>query len=1439
MKRKLLPLLFAILLVFSICMLTACDLSGITGTPQGPADNKEEPKDPDDNNATTEHEHKLVNHKAVPPSCIVEGNIEYWSCSICGKYFIDANGVNETTQISINKTDHLYDSDDCCIICKHDKYTKGLSYSISSDGTYYSVTGIGSAKVKDIAIPPTYQGLPVVRIGYEAFKDCSSLTSITIPDSVTSIGTLAFDDCSSLNAVYISDIAKWCAIYFSDSHSNPLYYAKNLYLNGELVTDLVIPNGVTSIGSSAFYNCSSLTSITIPDSVTSIGEDAFCRCSSLTSVTISDSITSIGDLAFWGCSSLTSVTIGNDVTSIGRSAFEYCYKLVEVYNKSSLTITKGSNNNGNVAYYALDVYTDTSIPSKVDHRDDGYIFYIDGDTVYLLGYSGNDTELTLPENYNSKNYEIYKYAFYERSSLTSVTIGNGVTSIGDYAFSGCSSLTSVTIGESVTSIGWYAFLDCTSLTSVTIGNGVTSIGHSAFLDCTSLNAVHITDIAKWCAIDFSHFVSDNPLYYAKNLYLNGKLVTDLVIPDGVTSICDHAFRYCSSLTSVTIPDSVTSIGEDAFYNCGGLTSVTIGNGVTSIGYHAFEDCSSLNAVYITDIAKWCAIVFGSNPLSYAKNLYLNGVEIQGNFVMPDGVTKIPSYTFKNCTNLISVTIPDSVTSIGDYAFEDCSSLTSVTIGNGVTIIGEWAFNYCSSLTSVTIGNSVTSIGDYAFRYCSSLSAVYITDIAKWCAIDFGDYVANPLCYAKNLYLNGELITDLVIPDGVTSIGERAFEDCSSLTSVTIPDGVTSIGGMAFSYCYKLVEVYNKSSLTITKGSKDNGNVAYYALDVYTDTSIPSKVDHRDDGYIFYADGDTVYLLGYIGNDTELTLPENYNGKNYAIYQYAFYERSSLTSVTIGNGVTSIGYNAFYNSSSLTSITIGNGVTSIGDGAFWCCYKLVEVYNKSSLTITKGSYDNGYVGRYALNVYKDTSIPSKVHHRDDGYIFYVDGDTVYLLGYNGNDTELILPENYNGKNYEINKYAFYKCTSLTSVTIGNGVTSIGNNAFNGCSDLIEIIDGVQYVDTWVIGCDTSVTTVTIRKGTKGIAYRAFHNCENLTSVTIPDSVTSIGKEAFRDCSSLNAVYITDIAKWCAIDFGNYTDNPLYYAKNLYLNGELIEGDLVIPDGATSIGIGAFYYCSGLTSITIPNSVTSIGNYAFYNCSSLTSITIPDSVTSIGKYAFEGCSSLTSITIPNSVTSIGWSAFYNCSSLNAVYITDIAKWCAIDFGDYYANPLVYAKNLYLNGELVTDLVIPDGVTSIDDFAFSGCSSLTSITIPDSVTSIGDRAFFRCSSLTSVTIPDSVTSIGVYAFYGCDSLTSVTIPDSVTNIGDYAFAYCSSLTSVTIPNSVTRIGEYAFRDCSSLTDVYFTGTEEEWNEISISSSGNSYLTNATIHFNYVPED
>ena len=345
-----------------------------------------------------------------------------------------------------------------------------------------------------------------------------------------------------------------------------------------------------------------------------------------------------------------------------------------------------------------------------------------------------------------------------------------------------------------------------------------------------------------------------------------------------------------------------------------------------------------------------------------------------------------------------------------------------------------------------------------------------------------------------------------------------------------------------------------------------------------------------------------------------------------------------------------------------------------------------------------------------------------------------------------------------------------------------VTSIGDFAFSDCESLtsVTIPDSVTSIGNQAFDGCSCLTSITIPNSVISIGNSAFYNCKSLTSITIPDSVTSIGDYAFSDCSGLTSI--------------------------------------TIPDSVTSIGNSAFS-CSGLTSITIPNSVTSIGASAFRYCSGLTSITIPNSVTSIGDYAFSGCSGLTSITIPDSVTSIGNCAFYSCSSLKNITVSSNNKNYTSEDG------------VLINKDKNELMQYPIGKNE------------TAYTIPNGVTSIGDGAFYWCYGLTSITIPNSVTSIGDRAFRSCSGLTNLVLPDSMEEIGSYAFDDCSSLSYVVIPKNIKKIDSLAFSSCKKLKDVYYKGSKSDWkkikNEDSQSIDTNEGIKDATIHYNYTPDE
>ena len=546
-----------------------------------------------------------------------------------------------------------------------------------------------------------------------------------------------------------------------------------------------------------------------------------------------------------------------------------------------------------------------------------------------------------------------------------------------------------------------------------------------------------------------------------------------------------------------------------------------------------------------------------------------------------------------------------------------------------------------------------------------------------------------------------------------------------------------------------------------------------------------------DGNLYTKDGTALVQYAIGKEDTSFEIPNNV----ISIGDYAFYKCSTLTSITIPDSVTSIGEDAFSDCSSLTSVTLGNSVTSIGDGAFHCCYGL------TSITVDeKNSY------------YKTI----------DGNLYTKDGTTLIQYATGKEDTSFEIPDSVTS----IGDYAFRGCSNLTSITIPDSVTSIGDYAFRGCSNL---------------------TSITIPDSVTSIGSEAFYKCSTLTSITIPDSVTSIGEDAFSDCSSLTSVTlgnsVTSIGDGAFHGCYGLTSITVDENNSCYKS---IDGNLYTKDKTTLIK-----YAIGKedASFEIPSSVTSIGWGAFSGCSNLTSITIPDSVASIGDCAFSGCSTLTSIIIPDSVTSIGECTFYDCSSL-------------------------------------TNVVIPDSVISIDN-SFQFCSSLTSITIPDSVTSIGSEAFSYCSSLTSITykgtksqwkkiegsqdiaktikctngtvvVPSAkkkkeiskkarivrwgiaigtsfvllvaITTIlfntvfwhktidgityaykdGSYVVLDADKeIESADIKSRVglkkiTEIQDSAFSGCYRLTNVVIPDSVSVIGASAFRKCSNLKSI-----------------------------------
>ena len=610
--------------------------------------------------------------------------------------------------------------------------------SVKTIPAYAFATSVGPSHVRPSIKTVTISD-SVTNIGYAAFMECTVLDTLTIGKNVKSIGNDAFRSCQSLTSI------NWNAVSVDSlSEDNQVFQRAGVNESGITVT---FGSGVKKIPSYLFYNSLSLYSpkirtVVMSEGIEVIEESAFKGCDDITSITIPESVTSIGISAFSGCSDLTSITIPFVGAEAGKTSSDtYQYPFGYIFGASPYT--------GGTAvsqlYYGSSPSSITSttyyIPSSLRS-----VTVTGGNILYGAFYDCSMlTSITIPNGVES----IGNYAFSGCSGFTSVAIPDSVTNIGNGAFNNCRGLKSIAIHDNVTSIGDSAFRSCSGLTSITIGDNVTSIGSSAFRNCSGLteinwNAASVNDLPYGSAVfndagtagdGITVTFGDSVQKIPENLFYEGGStghpnIRSVVIGNGVESIGSSAFRNCSGLTSVTISDSVTSIGDDAFYNCGGLTSVN----------------------YIGDMASWLDKTWQNNVMESGRVLYIDGNKVEGAITVPEGVSSIPPYAFAYQTGIASATIPDNVTSIGDRAFYYCSGLMSVTIRDSVTIpenvtsIGNYTFAGCGGLTSVTIGNSVTSIGEYAFSSCTSLTSAIFTTVNDWqvsTTADFATFVGIP------------------------------------------------------------------------------------------------------------------------------------------------------------------------------------------------------------------------------------------------------------------------------------------------------------------------------------------------------------------------------------------------------------------------------------------------------------------------------------------------------------------------------------------------------------------------------------------------------------------------------------------------------------------------------------------------------------------------
>ena len=760
--------------------------------------------------------------------------------------------------------------------------------------------------------------------------------------------------------------------------------------------------------------------------------------------------------------------------------------------------------------------------------------------------------------------------------------------------------------------------------------------------------------------------------------------------------------------------SVKGGGTFTYGNSVTLTATT-NMGYIFLGWYEGERLVSDELVYTFDMpaksinytATWkedeplSSLEFTSTPTTCT----ITGVKDSAvtNIVVPSYVTSIGSGAFRRCNSLESITLPFvgekadgtgathfgyifGANSYSDNRYDVPTSLKKVVITGGA-IIDEHAFYDCRNLMEITIPSTVTSIGNYAFGECFNLQTVtfegnsQLQSIGNW-AFDFCSQ-----------------LTSITIPSTVTSIGRSAFYDCSQLTSITISSMVTSIGEYAFGGCSNLQTVTFESDSQL----QSIGYRAFNYCSQLTSITIPSTVTSIGE-YAFDSCGlQNVYYGGTIEdwcgiefkdgsanpmcyatkfymkkNDdwqkiTEIEIPKCVEKIN----DYQFYGFNNITSILIPSTVTSIGKSAFECCSSLESITLPFvGAKSDGTGSisFWYIFGDVPTSLKKVVITGGASIDESAF--YKCSSLTEITIPSTVTSIGDWA--FASCSNLQTVTFEG-DSQL----------QSIGEHAFYGCSSLQEITIPENVKSIGKCAFQKCIDLVTV--------DWNANNCMSVG----RNYDQG-NYTTFFGCTSLATINIGANVTSIPASVFLFCDNLQNVYYGGtIEDWCGLEFGDYWSNPMRYADHFYMKqgGDWQE----------------------VTKIEIPESVAKIGDYQFDGFGNVTSITIPSTVTSIGEYAFCGCSKLTSITIPSKVTSIGGAAFADCSQLKSI-------------------------------------TIPSKVTSIGNSAFSGCSALQTVTFEGNshLQSIGNWAFEYCSQLKSITIPSTVTSIGGYAFRDCSQLT-----------------------------------------------------------------------------------
>ncbi len=965
--------------------------------------------------------------------------------------------------------------------------TRGLTFNVVGAG-YWAFYGCENLTSIDLG--------SITYIGEQAFRDCTSLSSINLPESLVNIGDYAFSGCSALTGELVIP-------------DGVVTLGNDAFTGCSELTSVVIGSGVTTIGASAFQFCENLSSVTFGENVVSIGGTAFASTILAGDLVIPDKVVSIADWAFSGCDRLTSLTLGSSLATIGGSAFYACDGLTYVTSLNTTPPTCGDAVFGSVETSAIPLYvpkgSKNAYSSTSPWSDFGSILELAevGDKIYVDGLyynvlDNNCLEVTWGGSRYTSGTPEYTGDITIPASVVYAGVTYTVTAIGDYAFYYCKSLSSITIPDSVTTIGYEAFVECNALERVDLGSGVTTIGNYAFADCFLLAEITIPD---------------NVETIGRTAFGSCWALEKVTFGSGLKTIGDFAFQICTSLKEITIPDNVETIGECSFCYCDSLESATIGSGVKEIGASPFAVDYMLTKIEVSaDNEYYCSV----DNVLFTKDMttivqYAPGLEATS-YEIPASVTTIGEWAFCGAPHLTSIDIPDNVTTMGDAVFYWCENLQTATIGNGIETLSDYTFEFCYALTNVTIGSNVATIGDYVFDDCYDLESVtslnptpptctkytfyrvdtdnatlYVPKGRKntyssadyWS--DFGAIVEIPAIgdkiFVDNIYYNvlsnntvevthgkyqtdgtEEYTGDITIPEtivyagitySVVAVGDYAFCYCTELTSITIPNSVESIGEWAFDDCYALESVTLGSGL---KTIKSWGFQVCYSL-------------------------------------KEITIPDSVETIGYEAFGACFL----LENVTLGNGLKTIDDIAFEWCVSLKEITIPASVTTLGAGVFGCDFSLTKLEvaadNETYCSVDNVIYtkDMTTLVAYAAGLEATSfDIPESVTTIGDSAFEGV----IHL-------TSIDIPDNVT----TLEESAFMECYNLQTLTIGNGVETIGEGAFAACFAL---------------------TSVTLGSNVTTIAGWAFQSCYKVPSLTLGSRVTTIGDYAFDGWFALESV-----------------------------------------------------------------------------------------------------------------------------------------------------------------------------------------------------------------------------------------------------------------------------------------------------------------------------